>query len=236
MTGTRLTWCRPIVRTSSSTLSSAPIVTGLPWPSSPALQEFGSLPSAITFTTMSRSVIMPLSRSSSPQIGRDPTPSWAILRAASATLSFSPTQSTPPLMISRAVFGIWLPPIRFTPRVPGPRIGRPDTPAVPAPGPDKHHEARPPSGDRASCGGAGSVPVAVPVAGGVLGLRLLLLHHEGVGGQHHRRDRGGVAQRRLGHLDRVDDAAAHQVDVVALSGVEALPHGEVADLLDHHVP
>src|SRR3954465_11949371 len=92
-----------------------------------------------------------------------------------------------------------------------------------------------PRGDRASTAcGRRSVTVAVTVSG-VLGLRLLLLHHQRVGGQHHRRDRGGVAQRRPGHLDRVDDAATHEVDVVALGRVQTLPDGEVAHLLDDDV-
>src|SRR3954447_18790314 len=52
---------------------------------------------------MSRSVIMPLRRLSSPQMGSAPTPRSRILRAASVTVSFTPAHSTPDVMISRAV-------------------------------------------------------------------------------------------------------------------------------------
>src|SRR3954452_13842141 len=51
---------------------------------------------------MSRSVIMPLSRLSSPQIGRAATLSWDILRAACCRVSFSPMHSAPWDMTSRA--------------------------------------------------------------------------------------------------------------------------------------
>src|SRR3954468_2470286 len=104
MTGSRRTLLSIIVRSASSIESSAPMVTVLPspTPSSPAVTLEGSLPSASTFTTMSRSVSMPLRRSSSPQIGMLPTSSWASCFAASSTLSFSPTHVQSSLMMSRA--------------------------------------------------------------------------------------------------------------------------------------
>src|SRR3712207_9203664 len=62
--------------------------------------------------------------------------------------------------------------------------------------------------------------------------RLLLdrrLDDGGVRGQHHGRDRDGVAQRGLGDLDRVDDALGGQVAVLAGRGVEAVADAAVAD-------
>jgi hypothetical protein len=104
MTGRRRTLWSIIVRSASSTESSAPIVTvsPSPWPSSPALTCAGSFPAASTFTTMSRSVSMPFRRLSSPQIGMPPTSSSARRFAASSTLSFSPMHWTSELMMSRA--------------------------------------------------------------------------------------------------------------------------------------
>src|SRR4051794_28793910 len=92
--------------------SSAPMVTvwPSPWPSSPAFVELGSLPSASTLTTMSRSVSMPLSRSSSPQIGMAPTSSSLSFLAASSTESFSPMQVHSPVITSRAFLSDMLPP------------------------------------------------------------------------------------------------------------------------------
>ena len=58
-TGRRRTLRSIIVRNASSTLSSAPIVTGLPSPMSPAVVFAGSLPAARTFTTMSRQSACP---------------------------------------------------------------------------------------------------------------------------------------------------------------------------------
>src|SRR5262245_24803299 len=55
---------------------------------------------------MSRSVIMPLSLSSSPQIGTEPTSSSASLAAASATVSLSPMHSQPSVISSFAVSAI----------------------------------------------------------------------------------------------------------------------------------
>src|SRR3954454_10648534 len=64
------------------------------------------MPSATQFKTMSRSVIIPASLSSSPQIGRGPTPRSVLLREAFLTVSSVRTQSAPGVMISRAVMGI----------------------------------------------------------------------------------------------------------------------------------
>ena len=93
ITGSLRTCLSAIVRIASEIESSAPIVTGLPSPSSPTLTSEGSLPSAITLTTMSRSLTTPLRRSSSPQIGSAPTPSSESFLAASAAVSLSPMHS-----------------------------------------------------------------------------------------------------------------------------------------------
>jgi hypothetical protein len=61
---------------------------------------------------MSRSLSIPLRLLSSPQIGIEPTSSSANFLAASSTVSFSPTHSTPPVVASRAVFAT------FTPSIP----------------------------------------------------------------------------------------------------------------------
>src|SRR6185437_5570723 len=106
ITGSRLTLCSLITFNASSAESSAPMVTGLPCASSEAVVCAGSLPSARTLITMSRSVSIPFKRLSSPQIGSEPTSSLAIFSAAAMTDSFSPTHSAPPVMISRAVFPI----------------------------------------------------------------------------------------------------------------------------------
>ena len=49
-----------------------------------------------------------------------------------------------------------------------------------------------------------------------------LVHDDGLGGEEQGGDRGGVLQRRPGHLDGVDDAGLEQVLVLAGGGVEAL--------------
>ena len=75
----------------------------------------------------------------------------------------------------------------------------------------------------------GSVAVAVAVATGGAGrLLLLLLHDERVGGEHHRRDRGGVAQRGAGDLDRVDDAGLDEVPYSPVAALRPMPGLEVA--------
>src|SRR3954468_25052308 len=103
MTGSRRTPWSFIVRSVSSRESSAPIVTGLPSARSETFVDDGSPPSAMHFTTMSRSVIIPCSRLSSPQIGSAPTSRSRIFFAASVRESFTDAHSTPPVMISRAV-------------------------------------------------------------------------------------------------------------------------------------
>src|SRR6186997_682280 len=125
-TGRRRTACSFIVRNASSIESSAPMVTvsPSPWPSSPALTDEGSLPCAITFTTMSRSVIMPLRRLSEPQIGIAPTSSSARRLATSATDWSSCAHSAPLVMTSRAVLAMLLVP---------PLLIRGSAPGVPAP-------------------------------------------------------------------------------------------------------
>src|SRR5919112_5484453 len=92
-----------MVLIASSIESSAPMVTGFPWPKSPAFAVRGSPPSAKHLMTMSRSVTMPLSRLSSPQMGSAPTSRSFIFRASASSLSFSPMHSTPPVMISRTL-------------------------------------------------------------------------------------------------------------------------------------
>src|SRR5215217_4123345 len=110
ITGRRRTLYRAIVFRASWMESSAPMVTGLPSPSSPARVEPGSLPWASALTTMSRSVSTPLRRLSSPQIGIDPKPRSAIFLAASSRVSFSPTHSALGVMTSRAVLGMCVAP------------------------------------------------------------------------------------------------------------------------------
>src|SRR5215212_10064819 len=111
ITGSRRTLCCAMVCRASSTESSAPMVTTSSCvASSPTRVEAGSLPCAITFTTMSRSVSIPLRRSSSPQIGSAPTSSSASRSAASSTLSRSPMQLQSPVMMSRAFLSAIDPP------------------------------------------------------------------------------------------------------------------------------
>ncbi len=72
------------------------------------------------------------------------------------------------------------------------------------------------------------------VATGHAGTGLLgLVGNDRLGGEEERRDRGGVLQRRPGHLDRVDDASGDQVDVLTRSSVETVGLVEPADLLSH---
>src|SRR6476646_1771249 len=129
------------------------------------------------------------------------------------------------------------------PRPPGPSA--PETARSSALAPAGHGEGPPRSGDGPStryavrlgaARQARSVTVAVAVtATGGLGLVFLLLHDERVGGEHHRRDRGGVDQRGAGDLDRVDDAGLDQVAVLARGGVEAVAGAELAHLGDGDV-
>src|SRR4029079_4397570 len=61
---------------------------------------------------------------------------------------------------------------------------------------------------------------------------LIRARDEGVGGEHHRRDRRRVAQRAAGDLDRVDDAGLDQVLVLAGGRVQAHARLEVLHLGD----
>ena len=64
----------------------------LPWASSPAVVVLGSWPAVMYLMTMSRSVIIPVSRSSSPKIGNHPRPDRASLRrGGSNTVPFRRT-------------------------------------------------------------------------------------------------------------------------------------------------
>src|SRR6266542_3458907 len=72
------------------------------WVRSPVRTWAGSRPSAMHFTAISRSVMMPCSRSSAPQIGSEPTPRSRIFWAAIATVSSAPMHSAPGCMMSRA--------------------------------------------------------------------------------------------------------------------------------------
>ena len=75
-----------------------------------------------------------------------------------------------------------------------------------------------------------AVPVTVAVPVGV-GLRLLGLLDDGaLRREHEARDGGGVGQRGLGDLDRVDDAVGEQVAVLAGRGVQAVVGGQIGDL------
>ena len=66
MTGRR----RSLWRVMVAKVSSAPIVTASPWTCSPDLVWCGSRPVPTTLTVMSRSIRMPLSLSSLPQVSR----------------------------------------------------------------------------------------------------------------------------------------------------------------------
>src|SRR5215217_132645 len=128
ITGSRRTLYWAIVLRASDSESSAPMVTGLPSPSSPARVEAGSLPLASALVTMSRSVSTPLRRLSSPQMGMAPKPRSAIFLAASSRVSFSPTHSALGVMTSRAVFGMGVVPsscrIPSDGELPSPQPGR----------------------------------------------------------------------------------------------------------------
>src|SRR5262249_22215978 len=88
--------------------ASARIVSGLPCARLPTVVATGSMPWASAFTTMSRSVSIPLSRSSSPQIGSTPMSSCSIRLAASMSDLYSPMHSQPSCIASRTVFAyLW---------------------------------------------------------------------------------------------------------------------------------
>src|SRR5699024_314269 len=64
----------------------------------------------------------------------------------------------------------------------------------------------------------------------VLVLFFLLLDDQGLGGENQGGDRSGVAQRRAGDLDGVDDSGAYEVAVLTGRGVVALTGFEVGHL------
>ncbi|EME62236.1 DNA polymerase II large subunit [Rhodococcus ruber BKS 20-38] len=93
----------------------------------------------------------------------------------------------------------------------------------------------PPKWNRASktVGGGSEVHAthaAGRVAGGSGGL-LRLVGDDSLGGQEQGRDGRRVLQRRAGDLDRIVDAGAQQVLILAGGGVEAVAGGQVAHLL-----
>ena len=65
-------------------------------------------------------------------------------------------------------------------------------------------------------------------------LRFLLLGDQALGREQKARDRGGVLQRGLGDLGRIDDAGLDQVFVLAGAGVEPVGVLAFLDLVDHH--
>jgi hypothetical protein len=151
ITGRRRTLLSVIVRSASLIESSAPMVTVLPspTPSSPALTLLGSFPWASTFTTMSRSVSMPLRRSSSPQIGTAPTSRSARSFAASRTLSFSPMHVGSDVMTSLAFLSATADP----PSVGSDLSPAGSLPAMPRLRARKVSATCPAAGDRTGCGG-----------------------------------------------------------------------------------
>ena len=71
---------------------------------------------------------------------------------------------------------------------------------------------------------------------------LRLLGDEGIAGQQQGRDRSGVLQCGASHLGRVDDAALHEVFVLAgrpkwsdIRGVSSILNGTLAPLTAHRV-
>src|SRR6266849_6659046 len=60
------------------------------------------------------------------------------------------------------------------------------------------------------------------------------LGNDGFGRQDHRRYRGGVLERRAGHLGRVDDASLEHVGVLVVQGVIAVPGLALTNLLDDY--
>src|SRR5918998_4988859 len=77
--------------------------------------------------------------------------------------------------------------------------------------------------------------VRVTVSGRCRRLLLRLLHHQGLGGEQQRGDRGGVGQRGARHLHRVDHAGADQVAVLTRRGVVAVARLQLRHLGGDHV-
>src|SRR4051794_26993218 len=92
-----------MVRSVSSTESSAPMVIASPAAYSSTMMLFGSPPLATQLVTMSRSVIMPWSLLSDPQMGSAPTARSRIFRATSTNVSLGWAHSAFSVMMSRAV-------------------------------------------------------------------------------------------------------------------------------------
>src|SRR5262245_51296093 len=81
-----------------------------------------------------------------------------------------------------------------------------------------------------------TVTVAVAVATAGVRLRVLgLLDHERLRGEEHAGDGRRVGQCRARDLDRVEDALAHQVAILAGGCVEAVADARFADLGDDDV-
>src|SRR3954467_2906794 len=74
---------------------------------------------------------------------------------------------------------------------------------------------------------AGAVAVTVPGFGLLLGRPL---RDDGLGCQQHAGDRGSVAYRGAGDLDRVDDTGLHQVAVLPGRGIQAVAGGQLPHL------
>src|SRR3954453_10119233 len=74
---------------------------------------------------------------------------------------------------------------------------------------------------------AGAVAVTVPGFGLLLGRPL---RDDGLGRQQHAGDRGRVAYRGAGDLDRVDDTGLHQVAVLPGRGIQAVAGGQLPHL------
>jgi len=109
-TGSRRIWCFFIAASASAMSASAAIHRGVPSARSPAVTLDGSWPRAMHFTTMSRSVIMPVMRSLMSQTGRAPTFSDRISWAARSSVSVAGMQRTPLCMMSLAVVMLTVPP------------------------------------------------------------------------------------------------------------------------------
>src|SRR5215475_6424694 len=88
-----------------------------------------------------------------------------------------------------------------------------------------------------ACGYArlNGLEVHVAAAGSRRSLLLLrLLGDNRLGGEEQTGDRCSVLQRGTRHLCRVDDAGLEHVDILAVSGVEAVTSRQTPHLLSHH--
>jgi hypothetical protein len=103
MTGSRRICCDFIMASASAMSASASTTCALPEASEPAVTSAGSCPAAIAFTTMSRSVSMPVTFPSAVQIGSAPTFSLRISCAARSSVSVAGMHWTLAVIMSRAV-------------------------------------------------------------------------------------------------------------------------------------